>query len=221
MGNDPNPVEAFLQEKHGGLGDAFGRAANSSFGQRVIGKAGDAATAAAVGAGITVAGTYAGKLYDAATKGRDFRRMLEHDPRLQSRQDDDPRMFNQFYSTLRTFNPDFARDPVVAANYMHRMLDNPEAAGGQVVETLNFRDKIKSPLDTVMGSAMSAGKGESKSPTLPGPPPPQRPQQATQAPSAPSAYSSPQRSGQPMGQQQQQWVQQQAQPAQQKLPWSP
>ena len=109
--------------------------------------------AAAVGGGLLAAGAgvAAQKLYDAATKARDFRSMLEANPDLAQHHEEQPRLFNQMFSTLRTFNPSFSKDPLVAGNYMRQMMEDPVHAGGKVVETLDYRDKMRSPLMSAFG----------------------------------------------------------------------
>lgn len=174
MGSDP--VTAFLTEKRAGFFNSVKQEAGAQFtgpalASSVVSRAGGAALGA-LGAGAVVGvGVAASKLYDAATKGRDFRTMLAHDPTLVPEHDKDPRLFNQFYSTLRTFNPDFARDPVVAAGYMHKMIDSPGNAGGMVVDSLSFRDKVKSPFEPVMRAAIGGATGENKHKGERNPPP--------------------------------------------------
>ena len=108
-----NPIEAYLQEKRAGFGGDFVGGLGRPFG----GGAGFASTlgsglsgAAAMGlAGATIAATGKGvqKLYDAATKSRDFKNMLEANPDLAEHHAENPQRFNQMFSTLRTFNPAF------------------------------------------------------------------------------------------------------------------
>jgi hypothetical protein len=167
-----NPVEEFLSEKKGSwwqnqTGQTAGKWVKGMLGQQApeaakkfMSGAMNAGGAVLGATAVVGVGTAASKLYDVATKSRDFRRMLDHDPTLQPKHDADPRLFNQMYSTLRTFNPDFARDPVVASTYMHQMMDAPEAAGGRVVDALNFRDKMQSPFSTVTSTALGAFKGK-------------------------------------------------------------
>lgn len=160
MGSEQNPVEDFLSSKVAGFGSVAREAAGGFMDTarqlpRHLGAGAATAGGAALGtAAVVGAGVAAQKLYDAATKGRDFRMMLDHDPALAVKHEENPKLFNQFYSTLRTFNPDFAKDPVVAGRYLHQMMDAPEAAGGVVVETLNFRDKIKSPTEAITRAAV-------------------------------------------------------------------
>ena len=112
----------------------------SGVGKGLAQGAGAAAAAGAVGA----VGLAASKIFGAATKARDFRQMLSYNPDLQEHHDRDPRMFNQMFSTLRTMNPQFSSDPIVAGSYMRRMSENPMTAGGIAVESVGHRDKLPS-----------------------------------------------------------------------------
>jgi hypothetical protein len=127
---------------------------------RMAGKglAGSAATVA--GAGIASLGVLAvQKAYDAATKARDFKSMLEYAPDVLQMHQENPKQVSQMFSTLRVFNPDFTRDPVVASSYVRRMVSEPGGAGGIANEALQSRDKMRHPLaDKMVGSALGGGK---------------------------------------------------------------
>lgn len=159
MASEHNPVEEYLTEKSAAQvsmpwgGGSFiqnlrrgltgGGAA--SLGEDV-GKGLRTGGLAMAGAlGVAGAGLAIQKVYDAATKARDFRTMLENNPDLAEKHKESPRLFNQMFSTLRTFNPAFSRDPVVAGSYMRQMVDDPMHAGTAVVEALGHRDKMKNP----------------------------------------------------------------------------
>lgn len=150
-----NPVEEYLTEKTAGFGASlYGGAkgvAQDAFKPEHLGSSamrGLIGTGmAAAGAGTVALGIHGGqKLYDAATKARDFRAMLQADPRIAQMHEENPQRVNQMFSTLRTFNPQFTRDPIVASSYVHKMVEDPMHAGGVAVEALNFRDKMKNPL---------------------------------------------------------------------------
>ena len=119
-----DPVEAFLSE--------FGTTKEAA--HPMAQRFGDALTtgAAAAGAATLVAGAgmAVSKAYDALTKGRDFRVMLQHNPDLQEHLDRNPERFNQMYTTLRAMNPAFGKDPLVAGTYMRQMTESPMNAGG-------------------------------------------------------------------------------------------
>jgi hypothetical protein len=185
MASEKNPLEEYLTEKRaagpkgwalrdgrlkdfltgageglmGGHIDSHGKLTGGdmrSLGMNVGGKALGGAIgvgAGLIGAGVGVA---AQKLYDAATKARDFRMMLEHNPDLEEMQQEKPKLFNQAYSTLRTFNPMFAKDPIVAGSYMRNMMTDPLHAGGVVEKSLDYRDKMRTPIL----SAFSRGGGK-------------------------------------------------------------
>lgn len=170
-----NPLDDYLSEKTaswgGGFSNTFGKGVRSGFGGRALGQT---AATGLVGTGTALAGTAvaagavygAQAMYDAATKTRDFRNMLEADPRLQLLHQEDPRRVNQMFSTLRTMNPSFTKDPIVAATYVHQMASNPETAGMTAVEALGHREKMRAPLaDRVTNAAFGskepkAGKGK-------------------------------------------------------------
>jgi hypothetical protein len=141
----PSPVDAFLAAKTAGFGEAFKASGNGLRG-RIGGALLGAGASAAVGIGVAGAGLAAQKIYDAATKGRDFRRLLEVNPDLADHHAEDPRAFNQLFSSLRTFNPAFSRDPLVAGSYMRRMLDSPMMAGGVLTDALAMRDRVPHPM---------------------------------------------------------------------------
>jgi hypothetical protein len=64
------------------------------------------------------------------------------------------------FSTLRTLNPAFSRDPVVAGGYLRQMVSEPQHAGYRAVEALNYRDKARDPLGMeVLRGAFSAARG--------------------------------------------------------------
>lgn len=81
------------------------------------------------------------KTYRAITKQRDFDAMMQANPDLKAEQRRDPTTFNRFYNSLRTMNPQFAAEPVVAGTYMRKMMTSPEGAGGILVESLQAGQK--------------------------------------------------------------------------------
>lgn len=169
-----NPVEGYLAEKTAsatpfwrdvagksipgantfvrGIKDGLTGAATAAapgaaaFGERlgrgVVGTGTAVASAGALALGVHGAN----KLYDVATKARDFRQMLNADPELAQLHAEHPQRVNQMFSTLRTFNPQFTRDPIVASHYVKQMASDPMHAGSMATEALNFRDKMNNPL---------------------------------------------------------------------------
>lgn len=139
-----------------------GKDKEASFGS-VLGKAKEPAFNAAVGA-ATMGGLTAGaaavsfgakKLYDAITKRRDFRMMLEHNPDLHEALERDPKFFNQAYSSLRSVNPQFASEPLIAGNYMRQMTESPLTAGGKLENAFDHasRDRGSPVLDAALRGA--------------------------------------------------------------------
>lgn len=124
-----NPVEEFLEE--------FGEVKQADFAdvaKSLGGRFGDAlllgAAAATVGAVVTGAGGMATALHTAATKTRDFKGMMDLNPDLHKFHAQDPKMFNQMYTSLRRANKQYSADPLIAGSYMRQMLDSPTHAGG-------------------------------------------------------------------------------------------
>lgn len=187
MGSEKNPIEEYLEKKADWFGPAM-RGAASGAKRAVTGRggadlpfspflAGRKAGNTLVGGALGAAGAIAGagtlslaalgvhKLYDAATKTRDFKSMLEYAPDVAEMHAENPQKVNQMFSTLRTFNPDFTRDPVVASSYVRRMVGEAESggAGGIAVEALQSRDKMKHPYsDTVLRAALGGGGSKKK-----------------------------------------------------------
>jgi hypothetical protein len=171
-----NPVAEYLKEKKAGGAADFGRGIASGAkgyltgGRGMTGFAenlGHAGAKGSIGVGgvLAAAGVGAGisKLYDAATKARDFRAMLEENPDLAAKHQENPKLVNRMFTTLRTFNPAFSRDPVVAASYIREMVGEPVHAGGKVVDALNFRDKMGPSLaDRVSRGIGGGSSGGSK-----------------------------------------------------------
>lgn len=171
-----NPLEDFLedfgstptQEKTAFSFPSALKSIPGRVGEGVLSGAG-AALAGAMVAGV---GVSAAKIYGAATKSRDFRRMMDHNPDLREHHERDPKTFNQMFSSLRTMNPSFSRDPIVSGTYMRRMTENPLTAGGILTETVSARDKFPSLTDQFANAgASAAGKAVStyKSPEPPDP----------------------------------------------------
>jgi hypothetical protein len=154
-----NPVASYLKEKTS-ASFVQGVRAGSGFGNP--GRMGAAVGRGAAGAAgaLAVAGgaAIASKLYDVATKAHDFRTMLEENPDVAAEHQENPRRVNQFFTTLRTFNPQFSRDPVVAGTYMRKMLLEPQTAGGYVENALNFRDKMGPSVGDQVTRAALGGK---------------------------------------------------------------
>jgi len=122
-----NPVEEFLLVKQA-LG--FREALTSPTAKRLGGAAGSALAAGAGAAAFAGAVGATEKLYLAATKSRDFRKMIEANPDLREHQSQDPAGFNRMFTSLRTFAPDFTREPMVAGAYMRNaMLSDEESRG--------------------------------------------------------------------------------------------
>ncbi len=158
-----NPVEEFLTEKRAFGLSSFGKAL-SAIKPQAQHLASQAGTAVAVGAGsaafagLTLA---AGKLYEAATKTRDYKRMLEANPDLEHYRTGEPENFNRMFSALRTMAPEFTKEPLVAGSYMRKAMEGyPEQRGSVAVQALNDRHPPKlGPLSDAALSGFSRGLG--------------------------------------------------------------
>ena len=139
-----------------GLQNAIG-----SFGKS-IGTALQGGAAQAVGMGVVAVGTAAAhNAWEAATKGRDFRGMLEANPDVAAMHGADPHTVTRFYNSLRTLNPTFAKDPVVAGSYMRSMMEDPSRAGHQLVQSLAMAPPSgQTPWDSVQRAGLQGlGQG--------------------------------------------------------------
>ena len=148
------PIDQFLQEKR-----AFGREFASNVGHSLAQGAGSA-IAAGVVAGVGVA---ASKIYDAVTKQRDFKSMLSspYNQDLHEHYQARPKEFNAAFSSLRSVNPEFTKDPMVAGTYLRRMMTfDPKDAGGTLIEALQHRDRFPNPIGEAMQQAGTAGAGK-------------------------------------------------------------
>ncbi len=162
-----NPLKDFLKTKTAvqlrlpGMG--MGRSAGE-LARQVGGRAGDhvisGAGTALGAAGVTAAGVAAMKIYDALSSGRNFRTVLANNPDIEAAHQANPKQVNLMYSSLRTFNPTFAKDPLVAGTYLRQMLEDPGHAGGLLERALQSREKMPSPISAAFqGGARSGGGG--------------------------------------------------------------
>jgi hypothetical protein len=156
-----NPLSEYLSVKTAaGPGD-FMQGLSKKMNMRNAGGAlGGALMGAGAAGAIGVAGFAAQKLVDAATKAHDFRQMLAFDANLAAKHEEDPRLVNQMFSTLRTFNPSFTKDPAVASSLVARMVDTPGGVSGMMGEVLPLRDKMRGQVGPViMQGALGGVKG--------------------------------------------------------------
>jgi hypothetical protein len=106
----------------------------NSIGKGMLAGLGAAASTGLI-AGVTLG---AQKAYQAMTKERDFKQMMNPalNPDLHELQSRNPVLFNQAYSSLRDMHSDFAKDPLVAGTLMRQIMDNPASGGGVLVNTV-------------------------------------------------------------------------------------
>jgi len=149
-----NPIEEFLYEyptskTAGFVGSVFKNLPE----QAALGAATAGAAALVAGAGI---GAHA--LYDAVTKGRDFRKMLSFNEDLAAAHKENPKYINAAFSTLRSMNPSFSRDPMVAGSFVRQMATTPEAAFGLAGQAAGFAPRPGAVQDAALGG-LQAGIG--------------------------------------------------------------
>lgn len=145
-----NPIDKYL-EKH---------AAGQPFDWRgpATGAAVGAATLGALSAGSQLVSFGAKSLYDAVTKRRDFRSMLDNNPDLHEHLQRDPKMFNQAYSSLRSVNLQFAQEPLIAGNYMRQIMESPMHAGGKIELAMLGGQNQHGAIDRVSEHAFEGAK---------------------------------------------------------------
>jgi hypothetical protein len=145
-----NPVDKYLGvTEEGETKEAFGL--SDAFKTKAMDAVTNAGAMAGVGAAVAGVSFGARSLYDAVTKRRDFKTMLEHNPDLHEHLERDPKFFNQAYSSLRKVNPQFSSEPLIAGNYMRQMMEAPLSAGGKIELALMGGRSSSSP---VMDMAM-------------------------------------------------------------------
>lgn len=169
-----NPVEEFLIEKRAfGMGrlKTLGAKAGPALG-RMGEQAGNAALAGVGAAAFAGLAGAAGKLYDAATKARDFSNMLEANPDLHEHLQQDPAGFNRMFTSLRRFSPEFTKEPLVAGSLMRQGMQSAlEDRGNLVMRAQRERPHAKSSPTTeaAIGGFMKGfggGGGGDKKPQL-------------------------------------------------------
>jgi hypothetical protein len=88
--------------------------------------------------------------------------MLEANPDVAAMHGADPHTVTRFYNSLRTLNPTFAKDPVVAGSYMRSMMEDPSRAGHQLVQSLAMAPPSgQTPWDNVQRAGLQ-GLGKSR-----------------------------------------------------------
>lgn len=146
-----NAVDEFLGMKKVAFGKGFGQHVGMAASGALAGGLG---AAAAGGIGMAVS-----KIVDAATKSHDFKEMLAANSDLHEHYQADPKKFNMMFSTLRTMNPQFSKDPLVAGAFMRRMALSPEGIGGIATEALGAHGDFENPLQEMFtGGAREGAK---------------------------------------------------------------
>ena len=157
-----NPVEEFLTEygqsvKTAAEGGRLSDILHGSADQLAIG----AATAGTAGiiAGI---GVGASRLYNAVTKGRDFRKMLEFNEDLAAQHAENPKYVNAAFSTLRSMNASFSKDPMVAGSFVRQMVNVPEAAFGLAGQAAGAAPRSAGAVEQAAMSGLGMGMSRHK-----------------------------------------------------------
>jgi hypothetical protein len=125
-----NPAEEYLLQKKAFNFNSMAAKAKPYAGRAAesVGMGVATGVGGAAFAGLALA---AGKLFDAATKTRDFNNMLEANPDLHEVHQADPVSFNRMFTSFRTMAPEITREPVTAGAYMRKAMveQSPETAG--------------------------------------------------------------------------------------------
>ena len=134
-----NPIDAYFMAKESGFWGGF----TSPYQAENLGKTvGSAVLATGVGAALASAPVAARAVMGAITKRRDYNLMMEHNPDLHEMKAQNPVMFNQMYSSLRSSNPAYGSDPIIAGAHMRQMVDNPASAGLVLAEGMrNYKPR--------------------------------------------------------------------------------
>lgn len=150
-----NPVDEYLLLKEAANGVATATSGNS-WGPALR----NAAIQGGVGLAVAAAPFAANAVYNAVAKRGRYNQMLEHNEDLHAMREEDPKRFNQFYSSLHSMSPEFAGDPIVAGTYMRQMMANPSGAGKVLVEARSGAKNLPtSPMgDSVRGLGQPMGK---------------------------------------------------------------
>jgi hypothetical protein len=147
-----NPLEEFLMEKQAKLSK------NTRLGLGHFGSAALGAAAVGAGSGIFAAGVVAAnKIYNAATAKRDFRQMLQWHTDLQQ---EDQKLVNQAFRTLRQFAPDMSRDPLVSGAIVKNIVAAPQGAAGIIQESMQGQRNIGRPVSEAFLSGTQSGMAE-------------------------------------------------------------
>jgi len=133
-----NPVEEYFElRKEGGyLGNVWKGLTSAGTGAQLGQDLRHGAMQTAMVVGSTLAIPAAQKVVGALRKRHDYNQMMDNDPELQGLKEDDPKFFNQSYTSLRRANPSFGRDPLIAGAYMKKMVGNRDAAGLALAEAM-------------------------------------------------------------------------------------
>ena len=163
----PNPIDDYLAErpaqprfeKRAAFGDILGPNFKQMATTSMREGAAQAIGQGAVGLAAAGIGIAAMKSYRALRKRRDFKEMLSLNPDLAEHQEADPLKFNAHYNSLRTMNPGYAEDPIIAGTLMRRMSMHSETAGNVLTESMESASRMRSqPGPFTIGSKISPEK---------------------------------------------------------------
>jgi hypothetical protein len=112
---------------------------------------------AVAGAGAAMAGIAQGAeaIFNAATKSRDFNRMLEHHPDLRDR---DQKAVTSAFTTVRALNPQYSSQPLIAGAAVKNLLEFPGGAVG-IADTLSTAAARSGKLDVHSFALQAASQG--------------------------------------------------------------
>lgn len=112
------------------------------------------------GAATAGVGLAANKAYEALTRGRDFRAMMQNpfNKDLKEYHERDPALFNAAFNGLRSANHEVSANPMAAGSYLRRMMEfSPDQAGGMLIEARNHRVDELSPMQEAFQRAAIEG----------------------------------------------------------------
>lgn len=111
---------------------------------------------------VTGIGMAASGIIDAATKSRDYKEMLKMNPNVQAFHDENPHLSNTFFSSMRSINPEFSKNPMIAGHLMGNMIDSHQSGNGAGQVLMSLMDttskmKMTDPLHEALGVGASEG----------------------------------------------------------------
>jgi len=103
-----------------------------------------------LGAAFAGAGKGVGAIRERFAKARDFKQMMEANPRLHK---EDAGHIQSLYNSLRAMSPDMAKDPLIAGSFVHQMMERAPEGGPMIpIETSKLLSETTRNLSQARGS---------------------------------------------------------------------